>query len=116
MEIIPFNQYWTYKKIDGRSQNQPVNLPHDAMIVETRNQSNRSGIHACYFAGYDYQYTKRFIVEKSMMIKKSSLNLKVFIVTPKSFSMVKRLAIGHMAIQTSMLMRHRWCGITRKTR
>lgn len=65
-----FNQGWYFGKDAGgmfcAAENQiPVTLPHDAMILETRNEKNPSGNAGGFFAGGNYLYTKTFEIPES---------------------------------------------------
>ncbi len=64
MKKIDFNKEWTYKRIDVEDVERKVDLPHDAMLSEPRNESN-PGIHNLgYFEGHDYEYRKIFSLPK----------------------------------------------------
>ena len=39
------------------------------MIYEKRNLSSQGGINISYFEGYDYEYEKKFIIEKHLLDK-----------------------------------------------
>ena len=52
--IMNFNNNWTFRK-EGDSA-VPVCLPHDAMILETRDGSCRNGVNSGYFPGGKYVY------------------------------------------------------------
>ena len=54
--IMNFNNNWTFRK-EGDSA-VPVCLPHDAMILETRDGSCRNGVNSGYFPGGKYVYEK----------------------------------------------------------
>ncbi|SCP94853.1 glycoside hydrolase family 2 TIM barrel-domain containing protein [Anaerobium acetethylicum] len=59
MKRESFNQGWTYHK-ENKQEIQTVDLPHDAMIHETRNPES-PGTHAnAYFPGGVYIYEKTF--------------------------------------------------------
>ncbi len=68
---IDFCKNWTYQK-DG-SPPVEVNLPHDAMIFETRDAGCQNGVNTGYFPGGKYIYEKTFeldatIIGKSVML------------------------------------------------
>ena len=46
-----------------------VNLPHDAMILEKRNENNRNKNNTGFFPGGVYTYTKKFMVEEELKNK-----------------------------------------------
>ena len=58
--IVDFNSGWLFSGADGEKI--IVDLPHDAMIGETKESGNRSGRHGCFFRGNDYEYEKTFFV------------------------------------------------------
>lgn len=46
-----------------------ITLPHDAMIYEKRNKKSPAGSACGFYPGGDYEYTKKFYVDKSMAEK-----------------------------------------------
>ena len=68
MDKINFNLDWSYSKIGDKNKIK-CELPHDAMIYEKRNLSSQGGINISYFEGYDYEYEKKFIIEKHLLDK-----------------------------------------------
>ncbi|HHV09356.1 MAG TPA: glycoside hydrolase family 2 protein [Clostridiales bacterium] len=86
MKCIDFNEKWRFRRLDQeiieqkaaqepikqelikqKLQNQElkgqeVNLPHDAMLSESRSEANPGGGNICYFDGGDYLYSKAFFV------------------------------------------------------
>ena len=66
---INWNDDWLFSKIDGKNQ-EKITLPHDAMILESRAQSNPSGKHAGFYEGHDYLYTKKFFAPSDYEGKK----------------------------------------------
>ena len=65
MKKIDFNRDWMCRRLSGSEQGYPVTLPHDAMISEPRLQESRGAENIGWFAGYDYEYTKKFQVPES---------------------------------------------------
>ncbi|MDF1515188.1 MAG: glycoside hydrolase family 2 TIM barrel-domain containing protein [Anaerolineae bacterium] len=61
MRKIDFNQGWQYQK-DGADRWHTVDLPHDAMIHETRDPESPGGSAAGFFSGGVYIYEKTFPV------------------------------------------------------
>ena len=59
MKKAEFNQGWIFYR-EGTEDGQPVSLPHDAMISETRSHSNPSGSAGAFFPGGTYVYEKTF--------------------------------------------------------
>ena len=53
-----------------------ISLPHDAMISEDRRADNQSGVNACWFGGYDYEYVKRFTLPKEFKGKVLTLEFE----------------------------------------
>ncbi|MDR0884996.1 MAG: DUF4982 domain-containing protein [Clostridiales Family XIII bacterium] len=68
MEIICFNNQWTYYK-EGRETSQILDLPHDAMIEERRSSDNPGGGAVAFFQGGIYVYEKNFSVPISWQEK-----------------------------------------------
>lgn len=68
MEKINFNFDWSYSRI-GEKNKKKCELPHDAMIYEQRSLSSQGGINISYFEGYDYEYEKEFIIDKTLLDK-----------------------------------------------
>ncbi|MHC6231893.1 glycoside hydrolase family 2 protein [Arthrobacter sp. MMS24-T111] len=58
MSSLLFTDGWTVSANGGEPQ--PVTLPHDAMIGETRTADAPSGAHGAHFPGGRYLYTKRW--------------------------------------------------------
>ncbi len=58
MKKYDFCKSWIFTR-GGESVT--VDLPHDAMFSEPRQDGNPSGKNGAYFAGGDYEYTKKFI-------------------------------------------------------
>lgn len=67
MKIIDFNTNWTYAKLGEEKKS--INLPHDAMIYENRSITSKGGINISYYEGYDYEYEKKFLIEKELLNK-----------------------------------------------
>lgn len=61
MKKQDFNSQWVFKKVDLQDT-QMVDIPHDAMILETRNSDAAGGSALAYFPGGMYSYEKTFDV------------------------------------------------------
>jgi hypothetical protein len=61
MEKQDFNIHWSFYKQGREDLRQVVNLPHDAMIHETRNPDSAGGSAVGFFHGGVYVYEKTFI-------------------------------------------------------
>ncbi len=61
MDAINFNDGWKYRRL-GEGEWRKVTVPHDAMLGEERRQGNPSGVNACWYAGFDYEYKKTFFL------------------------------------------------------
>lgn len=72
--IIDFNNNWSFSKEGERAV--PVNLPHDAMIIEKRDASCRNGVNSGYFPGGKYLYEKEFTVEENIIGKSIVLHFE----------------------------------------
>lgn len=73
MKKISFNQNWEFQK-EGDAQWTQVNLPHDAMLMDTRIPAMEKGSCSGYFPGGKYYYVKRFIgdptwIEDSILVE-----------------------------------------------
>ena len=55
-----FNRGWSVYKEGCETNVKEVNLPHDAMIYETRSKEAKTGGASGYFEGGKYIYTKKF--------------------------------------------------------
>ncbi len=62
MRKTDFNRDWTVQK-EGTAEIHHVNLPHDAMIFESRHKENQSASACAYFEGGKYIYTKMWSVD-----------------------------------------------------
>jgi beta-galactosidase len=65
MKRESFNSHWFFCKVDALAEQPlsgPVTLPHDAMLLETRDPHTRNGYNTGYFPGGVYRYTKKFFV------------------------------------------------------
>ena len=60
-----FNTGWTCKPLNSSAPAQPVLLPHDTMLAETRSAASPGGKNIGYFAGGDYLYEKQFTPDAS---------------------------------------------------
>ncbi len=67
-----FNLDWKFKKNDS-DQWQMVNLPHDAMIFETRDMNCHNGKNTGYFPGGKYVYEKTFSISNEDWEKEVSV-------------------------------------------
>lgn len=71
---LDFCNGWTFRK-DGGSAT-PVNLPHDAMILEKRSGTCRNGVNSGYFPGGKYTYEKVFEIEEENVGKSILLHFE----------------------------------------
>ena len=78
---IDFCKNWTYQK-DG-SPPVEVNLPHDAMIFETRDAGCQNGVNTGYFPGGKYIYEKTFELDATIIGKSVMLHLEEYTRTVK---------------------------------
>ena len=60
MKQYSFCSDWTCKHLDAPGPGAPVQIPHDAMLTEPRNELAASGINGAWFEGHDYLYEKHF--------------------------------------------------------
>ena len=69
MKRIKWNDGWTFSKpsgnplmemIGGGPKGEPVTLPHDAMIHETRTQATKNAHQTGFYPGGVYAYTREF--------------------------------------------------------
>lgn len=76
--MIPnkFNCGWRFSAIALNSWDvtdtsgfEPVNLPHDAMILEVRDPECKNGVHTGFYPGNTYTYLKTFAVSEDMRNK-----------------------------------------------
>ena len=61
MKKYCFNKDWTVRKV-GEAEAKSIELPHDAMILETRDPNSLGGSAVGYFPGGVYEYEKKFHV------------------------------------------------------
>ena len=62
MKRICFNKDWCVSNLSAGTAPVMTDLPHDAMISEPRDSDSVFGNENGWYAGYDYQYEKRFHV------------------------------------------------------
>lgn len=81
--ILDFNREWLLS--DGKNK-KTVNLPHDAMLGEKRNENCHNSKQSGYFPGGNYTYKKQFEISEADIEKQIELlfegvyqNCKVFI-------------------------------------
>ena len=55
---------WTFAR-DG-DEPHPVDLPHDAMLIEGRSPTAPSGAHGAHFLGGRYRYAKRWVADEGL--------------------------------------------------
>ncbi len=70
MRKIDFNTEWTCKCLSRGGDEQPVTLPHDAMLLEPRSQESQGEGNIGWFLGGDYEYRKSFQAPKEWADKK----------------------------------------------
>ena len=71
MKEYNFNEDWEYKHSeDSVSEGVKITIPHDAMFCEKRTESSMGGINTGWYEGYDYIYTKTFMVPSEYVDKK----------------------------------------------
>lgn len=61
MQEIDFNDNWIFRNDAMPEISKTVNLPHDAMFLEKRDEKNPSARHGCWFGGSNYSYEKKFV-------------------------------------------------------
>lgn len=71
---IDFCNDWRFCKEGGTPIS--VNLPHDAMIVESRDGGCRNGVNSGYFPGGKYIYEKKFGLDTAMIGKSIELHFE----------------------------------------
>ena len=71
--VIDFNEGWSFT--DSHGKEYTVNLPHDAMLTETRDPSCPAGAQSGYFPGGKYVYKKSFSLSNVTVFKKVELLL-----------------------------------------
>ena len=76
MKKIDLNDSWSYRHLESGEPFVDISLPHDAMISEDRRADNQSGVNACWFGGYDYEYVKRFTLPKEFKGKVLTLEFE----------------------------------------
>lgn len=69
MNAIKFHDNWIYKRLGDDGPGEPVTLPHDAMLRETRSPEALGGKNVSWFEGYDYLYFKYFYVPQELANK-----------------------------------------------
>ena len=65
MKRIDINQNWTVTCLTREMPSKTVNLPHDAMITEPRNEDSRGQGNIGWFLGGDYAYQKTLFVPEA---------------------------------------------------
>lgn len=75
MTTTPFSQGWEFRK-EQHSDVVPVDLPHDAMIHETRMPDAASWAHGAYFPGGRYVYRKAWTPSAELAGKEVSLRFE----------------------------------------
>ncbi len=60
MKKLSFNRDWSCRCLTTGGEPFPVTLPHDAMRAEPRTNGSAGGNNTGWYAGWDYEYTKRF--------------------------------------------------------
>ncbi len=71
---LDFCNNWTFRK-DGEVSI-PINLPHDAMLLEQRDGGCRNGVNSGYFPGGKYVYEKTFDLDAAMIGKSIELHFE----------------------------------------
>lgn len=78
MQKIDFNKDWMCRCLTRDEEAYPVTLPHDAMLSEPRTQESTGEGNVGWYIGGDYEYTKNSLCQRSIKIRKSSLNSRGF--------------------------------------
>lgn len=60
MKKIDFNRAWLFRRVGDTGPGEQVDLPHDAMLRETRSDLSSGGANISWFQGGDYEYIKTF--------------------------------------------------------
>ena len=71
---LDFCKGWTFHKIGYEAI--PVDLPHDAMLLEEREGSCQNGVNTGYFPGGKYQYEKQFVLTDADIKKNISIHFE----------------------------------------
>ena len=71
---LDFCKGWTFHKIGYAAI--PVDLPHDAMLLEERDGSCQNGVNTGYFPGGKYQYEKQFVLTDADIKKNISIHFE----------------------------------------
>ena len=66
MQYSDFNQNWMFCRTGNNTAPEPVNLPHDAMLHETRIPMLEGGETSGYFPGGKYSYEKTFVADQQL--------------------------------------------------
>ncbi len=72
--IVDLNKGWLFCKENGISSE--TDLPHDAMLTESRDGSCRNGVNTGYFPGGKYRYEKRFTLDEEVIGKSIILHFE----------------------------------------
>ncbi|MBF6626039.1 DUF4982 domain-containing protein [Aerococcaceae bacterium zg-BR9] len=64
MKKIDFSANWRYRRLDSKDVFQTIDVPHDAMFLESRTEDSMGGHNIGYFQGYNYEYEKDLVVTK----------------------------------------------------
>ena len=63
--FFDLNRGWEFAKENGKKR--VVDLPHDAMLTETRSAACRSGVPGAFFPGGKYRYCKKIHIHKNYL-------------------------------------------------
>lgn len=72
--IVDLNKGWLFCKEGGIPEE--TDLPHDAMLAETRDKTCRNGVNTGYFPGGKYQYEKQFVLDEQKIGKSIVLHFE----------------------------------------
>lgn len=98
MKKISLNNNWICKRAGQPEQGMTVNIPHDAMQMDEKDELSAGGVHNGWYVCHDYIYEKAFCASEDWREKRVILEFEGIYKMQLCFSTVRGLLYMSMDI------------------